>query len=95
MAQEQAQQRQDYQVNQDGDTLRQEQQHCEEQGMEAQCALHESTQAINERNRHVREQEEDPNNYVTKNHLFGVQRALHHENEALGDRIDQLATDLQ
>src|SRR3989337_63820 len=40
-------------------------------------------------------QEEDPNNYVTRNHLFGAQRALHQENEALGDRIDQLATDLR
>ena len=41
------------------------------------------------------EQEDDPNNYVTKAHLFGVQRALHQESEALGDRIEQLATDLR
>jgi hypothetical protein len=41
------------------------------------------------------EQEEDPNNYVTKNHLFGAQRALHQENEALNDHIDLLTTDLR
>jgi hypothetical protein len=39
-------------------------------------------------------QEEDPNNYITKQHLFGAQRALHPENEALNDRIDLLTTDL-
>jgi len=41
------------------------------------------------------EQEEDPNNYVTKQHLFGTQRALHQEKEALSDHIDLLTTELQ
>jgi hypothetical protein len=40
-------------------------------------------------------QDADPNDYVTKNHLFGAQRALHQENEALSERIDLLATDLR
>lgn len=41
------------------------------------------------------EEDEDPNNYVTKNHFFSAQRALHQENEALNERIDLLATNLQ
>ena len=41
------------------------------------------------------EQDEDPNTFVTKNHLFGAQRALHQEQHALSDRIDNLATDLR
>ena len=41
------------------------------------------------------EQDEDPNTYVTKNHLFGAQRALHQEQQALSDRIDNLATELR
>jgi hypothetical protein len=41
------------------------------------------------------EQDDAPNDYVTKNHLFGVQRALRQESDALGDRIEQLATDLR
>jgi hypothetical protein len=40
------------------------------------------------------EQDDDLNNFVTKNHLFGAQRALHQEQQALSDRIDNLATDL-
>jgi hypothetical protein len=41
------------------------------------------------------EQDDAPNNYVTKAHLFGVQRALHQESEALGERIEQLASDFR
>ncbi|XBH55572.1 hypothetical protein VPH35_077636 [Triticum aestivum] len=41
------------------------------------------------------EQDDDPNNYVTKLHLFGTQRALHQEQQAMSDRIDHLATDLR
>ncbi|XBI17725.1 hypothetical protein VPH35_059702 [Triticum aestivum] len=37
------------------------------------------------------EQDDDPNNYVTKIHLFGMQRALHEEKLAMSDRIDNLA----
>ena len=33
--------------------------------------------------------------YVTKTQLFGAHRALHQEQLALGDRIDNLATDLR
>ncbi|XBH62770.1 hypothetical protein VPH35_116906 [Triticum aestivum] len=40
------------------------------------------------------EQDNDPNNYVTKLHLFGTQRALHEEQLAMSDRIDNLVTDL-
>jgi hypothetical protein len=44
----------------------------------------------------VNEDEKDePNDYVTKVQLSGIQRALHQENEALADRIEQLATDLR
>ncbi|XBH62693.1 hypothetical protein VPH35_116853 [Triticum aestivum] len=39
-------------------------------------------------------QEDDPNNYVTKLHLFGTQLDLHQEQQAMSDRIDHLATDL-
>jgi hypothetical protein len=41
------------------------------------------------------DEQDAPNDYVTKLQLFGIQRALHQENEALGDRIEQLATDLR
>ncbi|XBH68350.1 hypothetical protein VPH35_096542 [Triticum aestivum] len=41
------------------------------------------------------EQDDDPNNYVTKLHLFGMQRALHEEQLAMSDHIDNLATDLR
>src|SRR3954465_8744501 len=41
------------------------------------------------------EQDGDMSSYVTKNQLFGAQRALHQEQLALGDRIDNLATDLR
>ena len=39
--------------------------------------------------------DDDPNNYVTKLHLFGTQRALHEEQLAMSNRIDNLATDLR
>ena len=41
------------------------------------------------------EQDNDSNNYVTKLHLFGTQQALHEEQLAMSDRIDNLATDLR
>lgn len=41
------------------------------------------------------DEQDAPNDYITKVQLFGVQRALHQESEALGDRIKQLATDLR
>ena len=41
------------------------------------------------------EQDEDPNNYVTKNHLFSAQTALHQGNEALSECLDLLTTDLR
>ena len=41
------------------------------------------------------EGQDEEHNYVIKNHLFVAQRALHQESEALGDRIEQLATDLR
>src|SRR4051812_26319406 len=41
------------------------------------------------------EQDGDMSSFVTKNQLFGAQRALHQEQLALGDRIDNLATDLR
>jgi len=41
------------------------------------------------------EHDDDPNNYVTKLHLFGMQRALHEEQLAMSDRIDNLATNLR
>ena len=41
------------------------------------------------------EQEEAPNTFVTKNHLFGSQRALHQEQQALSDCINNITTDLR
>ena len=41
------------------------------------------------------EQDDDMSSYVTKSHLFGAQRALHQEQQATTDRIDNLATDLR
>ena len=41
------------------------------------------------------EQDDDMSSYVTKNHLFGAQRALHQEQQAMSDRIDTLATELR
>ena len=40
-------------------------------------------------------QDDGMNSYVTKSHLFGAQRALHQEQQAMSERIDNLATDLQ
>ena len=40
------------------------------------------------------EQDDDMSSYVTKSHLFGAQRALHQEQQAMSDRIDNLATNL-
>src|SRR6187399_2334412 len=36
---------------------------------------------------------QESNNYVTKLHLFSVQRALHQESEAMREHIEQVATD--
>ena len=33
--------------------------------------------------------------YVTKGHLFGAQRALHEEQQAMTERTDNLAADLR
>src|SRR3989337_1643028 len=41
------------------------------------------------------EKDDDPNTYITKNHLFGAQRALHQEQQAMSDSINNLATDLR
>ena len=41
------------------------------------------------------EQDDDMSSYVTKSHLFGAQWALHQEQQAMSDRIDNLATDLR
>ena len=41
------------------------------------------------------EQDDDMSSYVTQSHLFGAQRALHQEQQAMSDRIDNLATDLR
>ena len=41
------------------------------------------------------EQDDDMNSYVTKSHLFGAQRALHQEQQAMSECIDNLATDLR
>ena len=41
------------------------------------------------------EQHDDMNSFVTKSHLFGAQRALHQEQQAMSERIDNLATDLR
>ena len=41
------------------------------------------------------EQDDDMTAFVTKSHLFGAQRALHQEQQAMNERIDNLATDLR
>ena len=41
------------------------------------------------------EQDDDMSSYVTKSHLFGAQRALHQEQQAMSERIDNLATGLR
>ena len=41
------------------------------------------------------EAQDDERDFVTKKHFFTAQRALHQESEALGDRIEQIATDLR
>ena len=41
------------------------------------------------------QQGDDMNSYVTKSHLFGAQRALHQEQQAMSERIDNLAADLR
>ena len=41
------------------------------------------------------EHHDDNNSYVTKGHLFGAQRALHQEQQAMSERIDNLAADLR
>ena len=41
------------------------------------------------------EQDDDMSSYVTKTQLFGAHRVLHQEQLGLGDRIDNLATDLR
>ena len=40
-------------------------------------------------------QDDDMYSYITKSHLFGAQRALHQEQQAMSERIDNLATDLR
>ena len=41
------------------------------------------------------EQDDNRTSYITKSHLFGAQRALHKEQQAMIDRIDNLATNLR
>ena len=41
------------------------------------------------------EHDDDMNSYVTKSHLFGAQHALHQEQQAMSERIDNLAADLR
>ncbi len=41
------------------------------------------------------EDQDDECDFVTKDHFFIAQHALHQESEALGDRIEQLTTDLR
>ena len=41
------------------------------------------------------EQDDDMSSYVTKSHLFGAQRALHQEQQAMSERINNLAADLR
>ena len=41
------------------------------------------------------EQDDDMSSYVTKSHIFGAQRGLHQEQQAMSDCIDNLATDLR
>ena len=38
------------------------------------------------------EHNDDMNSYVTKSHLFGAQRALHQEQQAMSECIDKLAS---
>ena len=38
--------------------------------------------------------DDDMSSYVTKSHLFGAQRALHQEQQAMRERIGNLATRL-
>src|SRR6266496_127808 len=40
------------------------------------------------------EQDDNSNTFVTKEQLFGAQRALHQEKQTSGDRINSLATDM-
>ena len=41
------------------------------------------------------EEQGDDFGFVSKNHFFIAQRALHQESEALGERMEQLASDLR
>ena len=41
------------------------------------------------------EQDDDMSSFITKSHLYGAQRVLHQEQQAMNDRIDNLATDLR
>ena len=41
------------------------------------------------------EKDNDMNSFVTKSHLFGAERALHQEQQAMSERIDNLAADLR
>ena len=41
------------------------------------------------------EKDDGMSSYVTKSHIFGAQRALHQEQQAMSNRIDNLATDLR
>ena len=41
------------------------------------------------------EHDDDMNSYVIKNHLFGAQRALHQELQAMSEHINNLAADLR
>ena len=41
------------------------------------------------------EHNDDMNSYITKSHLFGAQRALHQEQQAMSEHIDNLAADLR
>jgi len=41
------------------------------------------------------EQDDDMNSFITKSHLFGAQHALHQEQQAMSERIDNLAADLR
>ena len=41
------------------------------------------------------EHDDDMNSYITKSHLFGAQRALHQEQQAMSERIDNLTADLR
>ena len=41
------------------------------------------------------EEQGDDSGFVSKNHFFIAQQALHQESEALGERLEQLASDLR